>query len=92
MDQKTKKKAGTFALNRREPIHSWYSYVEGYSSCLVEDELNSLENKDIKTVYPIFVQSSNCIGPLKEKTSLYFSVPCSNDNSKLIVVGTTVNM
>ena len=54
MDQKTKKKAGTFALNRREPIHSWYSYVEGYSSCLVEDELNSLENKDIKTVYDPF--------------------------------------
>lgn len=35
-------KSGTFALNRTEPVHRWYSYVEGYSSCLVERELDKI--------------------------------------------------
>lgn len=54
MDQKTKKKAGTFTLNKKEPFHNWYSYVEGYSSCLVEDELNALKGENIKSVYDPF--------------------------------------
>ena len=54
MDAKTKKKAGTFQLNKSEAIHGWYSYVEGYSSCLVVDELNRLANEHIRTVYDPF--------------------------------------
>ena len=54
MDVKTQKKAGTFQLNKYEPIHGWYSYVEGYSSCLVTDELDRLSNEDIKTIYDPF--------------------------------------
>lgn len=54
MDTKTKKKAGTFQLNKLEPIHNWYSYVEGYSSCLVVDELNKLDNHNIKSLYDPF--------------------------------------
>lgn len=54
MDANTKKKAGTFTLNKSEPIHSWYSYVEGYSSCLVTDQLDALAGENIKTVYDPF--------------------------------------
>ncbi len=54
MDTKTKQKAGTFKLNKIEPIHNWYSYVEGYSSCLVVDELNRLKDRDIKSLYDPF--------------------------------------
>lgn len=48
MNDKTKKKAGTFQLNKSEPIHGWYSYVEGYSSCLVVDEINRLLDSGFK--------------------------------------------
>lgn len=54
MDSKTKKKAGTFQLNKTEAIHGWYSYVEGYSSCLVIDELQKLENENISSIYDPF--------------------------------------
>ena len=49
-----KKKAGTFQLNKLEPIHCWYSYVEGYSSCLVSDQLDALAQENINTVYDPF--------------------------------------
>ena len=54
MDNKTKKKAGTFQLNKTEAIHGWYSYVEGYSSCLVVNELEQLANENIHTIYDPF--------------------------------------
>lgn len=54
MNDKTKKKAGTFQLNKTEPIHGWYSYVEGYSSCLVVNELEQLKNENIRTIYDPF--------------------------------------
>lgn len=54
MDSKTKKKAGTFQLNKTEAIHGWYSYVEGYSSCLVTNELDMLKNEQIHTIYDPF--------------------------------------
>lgn len=54
MDSREKKKAGTFRLNKIEPIHNWYSYVEGYSSCLVEEELKLLKNSNIETLYDPF--------------------------------------
>lgn len=51
-----KEKGGTFSLNKAEPIHRWYSYVEGYSSCLVEAELDKLivMNPKIKNIYDPF--------------------------------------
>lgn len=56
MNNLIKEKGGTFTLNKGEPIHRWYSYVEGYSSCLVESELNGLLkiNPNIKTIYDPF--------------------------------------
>lgn len=54
MNNKTKKKAGTFQLNKCEAIHSWYSYMEGYSSCLVVDELEKIGINNITSVYDPF--------------------------------------
>ncbi len=45
---------GTFALNKIEPIHRWYRYIEGYSSVLVEEELNRLKDTDIHTIFDPF--------------------------------------
>lgn len=49
-------KGGTFSLNKIEPIHRWYEYIEGYSSCLIAHELKRIlgENPNIKTVYDPF--------------------------------------
>ncbi|MDY0288316.1 MAG: DNA methyltransferase [Sphaerochaeta sp.] len=47
-------RAGTFQLNRGEAIHSWYSYIEGYSSCFVEKILDELKDEKIDTVYDPF--------------------------------------
>ena len=51
-----KAKAGTFILNMGEPVHRWYSYIEGYSSCLVSRELDILLNQGtkIETLYEPF--------------------------------------
>ena len=56
MNTKIKEKSGTFALNKCEPVHRWYSYVEGYSSCLITEELNRLLeiNPNISAVYDPF--------------------------------------
>lgn len=35
---------GTFSPNKKEDIHNWFSYLEGYSKTLVENELSKLEN------------------------------------------------
>lgn len=53
---KIKKQGGTFILNKYEPIHRWYSYIEGYSSCLISAEFQKLLtiNPNIKTVYDPF--------------------------------------
>lgn len=45
---------GTFASNRSEPIHRWYPYIEGYSSNLVERELDMLSLEKGATVYDPF--------------------------------------
>lgn len=49
-------KSGTFALNRIEPVHRWYSYIEGYSSCLVERELGKIldESPKVERIYDPF--------------------------------------
>ncbi|WP_373726462.1 hypothetical protein [Bacteroides heparinolyticus] len=56
MNALIKEKGGTFLLNKTEPIHRWYSYVEGYSSCLIAEELkNHLAlNPNIETIYDPF--------------------------------------
>ena len=56
MNNLVKEKGGTFSLNKSEPIHRWYSYVEGYSSCLITEELNRLisMNPYIQAVYDPF--------------------------------------
>lgn len=50
----SKAAAGTFKLNKQEPIHRWYSYLEGYSSCLVDDVLKSANHQTIRTIYDPF--------------------------------------
>ncbi|PKE51943.1 hypothetical protein CW676_11710 [Macrococcoides caseolyticum] len=36
------KQLGTFILNKKEPIHRWYKYDEGYSSAFIYKEINAL--------------------------------------------------
>lgn len=50
----SKAAAGTFILNKNEPIHRWYSYLEGYSSCLIDDLICSIGVDNIKTIYDPF--------------------------------------
>ena len=46
--------SGTFALNKAEPIHRWYSYLEGYSSCLISELLDELPEHSVKSIYDPF--------------------------------------
>ena len=46
--------SGTFTLNKSEPIHRWYSYIEGYSSKLVEKEFDQLSKFKLHAVYDPF--------------------------------------
>lgn len=52
----TTEKSGTFALNKSVPVHRWYSYIEGFSSCFVEKELNNIlpESHGIIKLYDPF--------------------------------------
>jgi len=45
---------GTFALNKKEAIHRWFAYMEGYSDALVEKELELIGYDKIKTLYDPF--------------------------------------
>ena len=45
---------GTFALNKKEAIHRWFAYMEGYSNALVEKELELIGYDKIKTLYDPF--------------------------------------
>lgn len=56
MNALIREKGGTFLLNKTEPIHRWYSYVEGYSSCLIAEELKTLLalKPNIETIYDPF--------------------------------------
>lgn len=46
--------AGTFALNKGEPIHRWYPYLEGYSACLVDKLLQEIGVENVQTIYDPF--------------------------------------
>lgn len=56
MEEIIQRKGGTFALNKTEPIHRWYSYIEGYSSILIESELHQIlaVDHDVSTIYDPF--------------------------------------
>ena len=48
-------KLGTFFPNHKLPFHGWYSYLEGYSSKLVENELDKIcFEHDVKCIYDPF--------------------------------------
>ena len=50
----SKAAAGTFALNKGEAIHRWYSYLEGYSSCLIADIIQEIGVERIHAIYDPF--------------------------------------
>ncbi len=50
----SKAAAGTFVLNKDESIHRWYSYLEGYSSCLIDDLICEIGIDKIKSIYDPF--------------------------------------
>lgn len=50
----SKAAAGTFALNKTKRIHRWYSYLEGYSSCLIDDLIREIGIDKIQTIYDPF--------------------------------------
>ena len=73
MNALIREKGGTFSLNKNEPIHRWYSYIEGYSSCLIAEELKMLLSlqPDIKTIYdPYTVEHFLCIHHERRQTLL----------------------
>lgn len=51
---KTKGLEGTFALNKKEAIHRWFAYMEGYSDVLVERELEKIGYEKIQVLYDPF--------------------------------------
>ena len=50
----SKAAAATFVLNKGQPIHRWYSYLEGYSSCLIDDIVMKIGPENIHTIYDPF--------------------------------------
>lgn len=50
----SKAAAGTFILNKGEAIHRWYSYLEGYSSCLIDEILNDIGIDNVHSIYDPF--------------------------------------
>lgn len=50
----SKSAAGTFVLNKNKPIHSWYSYLEGYSYCLIEALIMEIGPENIHSIYDPF--------------------------------------
>ncbi|MGI6698991.1 MAG: DNA methyltransferase [Christensenellales bacterium] len=50
----SKAAAGTFVLNKSESIHRWYPYLEGYSSCLIDDLICDIGIDNIKSIYDPF--------------------------------------
>lgn len=50
----SKAAAATFTLNKGESIHGWYSYLEGYSSCLIDELIMEIGPENIHAVYDPF--------------------------------------
>ena len=53
MNKKNIRQIGTFTLNKKEAIHRWYKYDEGYSKDFIYRELNKIP-LDIHTVFEPF--------------------------------------
>lgn len=50
----SKAAAATFILNKEKPIHKWYPYLEGYSSCLIDDVITEIGPENISAIYDPF--------------------------------------
>ena len=50
----SKAAAATFKLNKGESIHRGYSYLEGYSSCLIDDIIMEIGPENIRAIYDPF--------------------------------------
>lgn len=46
----SKAAAATFVLNKDKPIHRWYPYLEGYSSCLIDDIVMEIGPENIYAI------------------------------------------
>lgn len=76
--------SGTFVLNKVEPIHRWFSYMEGYSSILVEKEIEQVGYENIEKLYDPFggsgtsllVASEHGIKPYYSETNPVMSFIC----------------
>lgn len=62
---------GTFKPNKKEDIHNWFSYLEGYSDTLVETELKKLNN--VESILDPFAGSGTTplVGVQKNLMSYY---------------------
>lgn len=84
MSKDKKELSGTFVLNKIEPIHRWFSYMEGYSSVLVEREIEKVGFDNIKKLYDPFggsgtsllVASEHGIVPYYSETNPVMSFIC----------------
>lgn len=84
MSSKKRGLSGTFALNKVEPIHRWFSYMEGYSSVLVEREIEKIGYEKISKLYDPFggsgtsllVASEHNIKPYYSETNPVMSFIC----------------
>lgn len=72
--KQTKAAAGTFVLNKEEQIHRWYSYLEGYSSCLIDDLIQEIGINNIKSIYdPFCGTGTTCLVAAKYGVKSYYS-------------------
>ncbi len=56
----SKAQIGTFVPNKIEPIHRWYSYLEGYSSAFIQNEISQIPGT-VRSVYDPFAGSGTTI-------------------------------
>jgi len=82
------KKKGTFLLNKNEPVHNWYSYIEGYSSCLVEEELNNLTKKVYSLYDPFGGSGTTPLSGSQKNIQTYYS---ESNPFMLNVIDTKIN-
>ena len=89
------KKAGTFSLNKQKAFHRWYSYLEGYSSSLIEQQLDLFAGQ-IESVYDPFAGTGTTLLVAAQRgiSSFYSEVNpfmCEVIDSKINAVRSLVN-
>lgn len=87
--RKTGLREGTFSPNRNEPIHRWYPYIEGYSSALVESELDACSLDSSAIVYDPFAGTGTT--PLSGSIRGYRSCFSETNPFMRFVIETKVN-